>query len=202
VEELRAHLGVDELDLLGHSHGGVVAMAYTAEHLGRVRRLIAANSLARVLAEEMEAAMQLCSSEPWYADAREALEREDAGDYETEDELAELARRFFPFYFAHFDGKAQMYLNDYVAPERPNPDALKRFNEGLADWDMGPELAGIDAPTLVITGDSDFITGPACARDIAEGISGSELVIVEDCGHFTFVEQPDRFRAEVTRFLS
>ena len=36
VEELRAHLGEDELNLLGHSHGGVVAMAYAAEQPGRV----------------------------------------------------------------------------------------------------------------------------------------------------------------------
>ena len=120
----------------------------------------------------------------------------------TEEELAALTRRFFPFYFAHFDEKARAYLDEHVAPERPNPDALKLFNEGIENWDMRPELARIDAPTLVITGDSDFITGPECARDIAGGIAGAELVIVEDCGHFTFIEQPDRFRAEVTRFLS
>src|SRR5207244_1432353 len=121
---------------------------------------------------------------------------------DTEDELAELARRFFPFYFAHFDDKARVYLEDHVATDRPNPDALKRFNEGLEDWDIRPELTRIDVPTLVITGDSDFITGPECARDIADGIAGADLVIVEDCGHFTFVERPDCFRAEVTRFLS
>jgi proline-specific peptidase len=202
VDELRAHLGEEELDLLGHSHGGVVAMAYAAEHPQRVRRLISANSLARFLPGEMEAAMQEHSGEPWYADARLALEQEDAGDYANAGELADLAKRFFPFYFAHFDERAREYLESRIAPERPNPDALKLFNEGIEDWDMRPELARIGAPTLVITGDSDFITGPGCARDIAGAVAGAELVIVEDCGHFTFVEQPDRFHAEITRFLS
>jgi proline iminopeptidase len=177
-------------------------MAYAGEHPGRVRRLIAANSLARVLPEAMEAAMELRSGEPWYDDAREALEQEDAGDYETEEELAELTRRFFPFYFAHFDEAALAYLDAHVSSERPNPEALKLFNDGLENWDMRPELARIDVPTLVITGDSDFITGPECARDIAGGIAGADLVLVENCGHFTFVEQPDRFHAEVTRFLA
>jgi proline iminopeptidase len=150
----------------------------------------------------MEAAMQLRSNESWYVDAREALEREDAGDYETPEELAELTRRFFPFYFAHFDDRARAHLDAHVISERPNPDALKLFNEDLESWDLRSVLARIDAPALVITGDADFITGPECARDLADGIAGAELVIVEDCGHFTFVEQPDRFRDEVTRFLS
>jgi proline iminopeptidase len=202
VEELRAHLGEDELNLLGHSHGGIVAMAYAVEHPNRVRRLVAANSLVRFRPEEMEAAMSTRSEEPWYDDAREALAQEDAGDYESDDELAALAARFFPFYFAHFDDAAHEYLLEYIAPDRPNPDALKLFNEGIEGWDMRDDLARIDAPTLVITGDSDFITGPACAADIADGIDGAELVIVEDCGHFMFVEHPDRFRYEVTRFLT
>jgi proline iminopeptidase len=202
VDELRQHLGTDELNLLGHSHGGVVALAYAVEHPDRVRRLIAANSLVRFLPEAMEAAMQLRSAEPWYVDARAALEQEDAGDYGTEEDLAALTRRFFPFYFAHFDEIAGVYLEEHVAPERPNPDALKLFNDGIETWDLRSDLARVVAPTLVITGDSDFITGPECARDIGDGIAGAHVVIVEDCGHFTFIEHPDRFRAEVTRFLT
>jgi proline-specific peptidase len=202
VDELRAHLGADRIDLLGHSHGGVVALAYAVAHPGHVRRVIASSSLARVQPEAMEAAMLLRRAEPWYTDAREALEQEDAGDYATEAELAALTSRFFPFYFAHFDERARTYLAAHVAPERPNPDALKLFNEGIEEWDMRADLARISAPTLVITGDADFITGPECAQDIGDGIAGSRLVIVEDCGHFTFIEDPDCFRDEVTRFLS
>jgi proline-specific peptidase len=202
LEELRAHLGEEQLNLLGHSHGGVVTMAYAAKYPEHMRRLIAANSLVRLLPEEMQAAMAVHSEELWYDDAVEALAREDAGDYETEDELADLARRFFPFYFAHFDDRARAYLEESIAPEQPNPDALKLFNEGIETWDMRPELAAIDAKTLVITGDSDFITGPACAADIGSGIAGARVVVVGDCGHFTFVEKPERFHEEVTRFLS
>jgi pimeloyl-ACP methyl ester carboxylesterase len=202
VEELRAHLGEDELNLLGHSHGGIVAMAYAAEHPNRMRRLVAANSLVRFRPEEMETAMSTHSGEPWYDDAREALEQEDAGDYSSDEELAALAARFFPFYFAHFDAAAHAYMLEYIAPDRPNPDALKLFNEDIEGWDMRDDLARINAPTLVLTGDSDFITGPACAADIVDGIGGAELVILEDCGHFSFIEHPDRFRYEVTRFLT
>jgi proline-specific peptidase len=202
VEELRLHLGANDLNLLGHSHGGVVAMAYAGQHPTRTRRLVAADTLVRLQSEEMDAIMLSHRNEPWYDDARLALEQEDAGEYTNEAELSEITRRFMPMYFAHFDERAQTYLDECVTPERPNPDALKLFNEGIAEWDLRPELAGIDAPTLVITGAEDFICGPACAADIAGGIAGSKQVLIEDCGHFSFVEEPERFREEVTQFLA
>lgn len=201
VEELRVHLGEEQLNVLGHSHGGVVAMAYAVEHPTRMRRLVTANSLVRLQKEEMDELMFRHRNEPWYDDARLALEQEDAGAYASEAELAEITRRFFPIYFATFDERAERYLTECVTPERPNPDPLKVFNEGIEEWDMRPQLARIDAPTLVMTGEYDFICGPACAEDIASGINGSKKILLEECGHFSFVEQPDEFRRAVESFL-
>jgi proline-specific peptidase len=202
VEELRVHLGEDKLNVLGHSHGGIVAMAYAARHPDHTRRLVAADTLVRLQLEEEEKLKLRHKDEPWYDDAQRALEQEDAGDYENEDELREITRRFWPMYFAIFDEGAQRYVDECILPERANPDALKLFNEGIAEWDMRPELERIEAPTLVITGIYDFICGPACADDIVAGIRRSERVVLEDCGHFTFVEQPDAFRRTVTSFLA
>jgi proline iminopeptidase len=202
VEELRLHLGEETLNLLGHSHGGVIALAYAAAHPEHTARVVAADTLVRLHPDEMEQIMLTHSSEAWYQDARLALDQEEAGEYANEDELREITRRFMPMYFAHFDERAEQYLEAHVTPERPNPDALKLFNEGIADWDMRPELGRIEAPTLVITGAVDFICGPACAADIAAGIAGSKQVLIEDCGHFSFIEKPERFREEVTQFLA
>jgi proline-specific peptidase len=202
LEAVRLHLDLEQMDLLGHSHGGVAGAAYAAHHPTRVRRLILANSLVRIHPEEMEAAMQERSAEPWYEDAREALELEGAGAYESEDELAEITRRFLPMYFARYDDVARSYLEESIFPERPNADALREFNDGIETWDIRGELPLIKSPALVLTGERDFITGPACSREIAEGIAGAELVIVPDCGHFTFVECRHRFREEVARFLT
>jgi pimeloyl-ACP methyl ester carboxylesterase len=44
LEELRAHLGLERMLLFGHSHGGMVAMAYAARHPERVERLILAST--------------------------------------------------------------------------------------------------------------------------------------------------------------
>jgi proline-specific peptidase len=204
LEALREHLGLEKINLLGHSHGGIVGAAYATEHPERLRRLILANSLARFNADEMERLMEARSGEPWYADAREALAQEEAGDYETDEELREIISRFSPMYFAHYNGAAHAYLDGYVRAERPNRDPLKLFNADIEEgrFDLRPELANVRSPTLVLTGDDDFICGPACAQDLAEGISGSKRVIVDDCGHFTFVEKPERWREEITRFVA
>jgi proline-specific peptidase len=201
LEELRLHLGEERLNILGHSHGGVVALAYAGEHPTRVRKVIAANALVRVQPEEMEEQMLRRRDEPWYDDARLALEQEEAGAYENEAELREITRRFWPMYFAHFDDRGERYLDEHVSVERPNPDALRLFNEGIEAWDMRPQLSRVAAPTLVLTGAEDFICGPACAEDIAAAVGSAEKVVIEGCGHFSFVEDPERFRREVTRFM-
>src|SRR4029079_13948888 len=45
-EPLRAHLGYERFDLLGHSWGGYLAMAYAARHPDRIERLVLADSAA------------------------------------------------------------------------------------------------------------------------------------------------------------
>jgi proline-specific peptidase len=202
VDELRAHLGEERLNLLGHSHGGVVALAYAAEHPARVRRIVAVDALVRLHPDERDEIMFAHRNEAWYDDARRALEEESAGDYSSDAELQEITRRFWPMYFAHFDERAESYVDEYLAPNRPNPDALQLFNEAIAEWDMRPELARVAAPTLVLTGAQDFICGPACAEDIAAGVAGSRKLVLEDCGHFTFIEKPDELRAAVESFLA
>jgi pimeloyl-ACP methyl ester carboxylesterase len=203
VEALRVALDVEQLNLLGHSHGGVVAAAYAAEHPALVRRLVLANSLARLHPEEMERLKATHADEPWYEDSQQALEQELAGEFESPEELRDLAVREFAFYFAHYDDGARAFIQEHVASELPNTDALKWFNERIdADqFDLRPSLPRIQASTLIITGEADFICGPACASDFAEGITGAEKLVVTDCGHFTYYEQPGRWREALRRFV-
>ena len=204
VEELRVELGLDRVDLLGHSHGGVVAMAYAAAHPQRVRRLVLASTLPRFHAEQagaMEEAMAAKAGEPWYDDARAALEQEQAGAFGNDEELGALVAREVPFYFARY-GEQERAYHDMIRDEVPNADALRLFNEEIFEtFDLRPQLGRIEAPTLVITGELDFITGPVCAAEIGEAIPGAETVVLPGVGHFIFVEARDRFRTEVARWL-
>lgn len=204
LEELRIHLGTTSMNLLGHSHGGVVAVAYAAAYPTQVGSLVLASSLVRFAREQlavMTKSMAEKVDEPWYEDAREALEAEEACRFSSDLELGQLALREFPFYFAHYGADEAAYLETLRA-DVPNGDALRLWNEEvMSSFDLRPELTLVDAQTLVITGEQDFITGPVCAGEIADGIAGAELIVIPETGHFVFVEARDRFRDEVAGFL-
>jgi proline iminopeptidase len=204
VEELRAHLGLEKILLLGHSHGGVVAQVYAARHPDRVERLVLASTLARFGAEQeraMREGMDKRSGQPWYPDAVAALEEEQEGKFSNDEEMAGLVFRELPLYFAHY-GEAEAGYVDTLKSETPNADTLRLFNKEIFEtFDLRGELGKIKAPTLVITGDEDFICGPVCADEIAAGIKGARKVMVGDSGHMIFVEQPEEFEREVAEFL-
>lgn len=204
LEELRAHLGLERMLLLGHSHGGVVAQAYAAKFPGRVRALVLSSTLAR-FASEQESAMQKGiekrTGQAWYQDALAALEEEQAGNFETDKQMADLVFRELPLYFAHF-GPAEAGYLDTLRTEQLNADTLRLFNKEIFyTFDMRELLPSITARTLVITGDDDFICGPICAEEICAGIRGAMSVVIGDAGHMVFVEQPQAFHDEVADFL-
>jgi len=204
LEELRQHLDLERMLLLGHSHGGVVAQAYASTHPARVRKLVLASTLARFgPANEaaMRAGMDKRSTQPWYPDALAALESEQAGAFKTDGDLAELWFRECPLYFARYGAVEAGYI-DTMRTDIPNGDALMLFNNEIFNtFDLRPRLPSITAPTLVITGDDDFICGPLCATEISAGIPGAREVIVGDSGHFVFVEQAQAFHDELSDFL-
>ncbi len=204
VEELRGHLGQERLLLLGHSHGGAVAQAYAAAYPGRVRRLVLSSSLARFGAEQeaaMRAGMEKRSGQPWYPDAAAALQEEQDATFIDDQQLASLFFREFPLYFARY-GAVEAGYADTLRSETINADALRLFNEKIFNtFDLRPLLPKISAPTLVITGDDDFICGPVCAAEISAAIPEARQVIVGDSGHMVFVEQAQRFHDEVADFL-
>jgi proline iminopeptidase len=204
VEELRQHLALEKILLLGHSHGGIVAQRYAAKYPKRVERLVLVSTAARFGAEAQDAmreGMDKRSGQPWYPDALAALEAEQKGTFSTDEEMAALVFRELPLYFAHFGDAEAGYL-DTMKTEPLNADTLRLFNKEIFEtFDLRADLELIKAPTLVITGEEDFICGPVCADELVEGIKGARKVIVGDSGHMIFVEQPEAFETEVAEFL-
>ena len=204
LEELRAHLGLERMLLLGHSHGGVTGIAYAARYPERIERLILAITLPRHGPEQtaaMEAALERKSREPWYADAREALETELAGNFNSGAELMELCRRMMPFYYARY-GEPERAHVESMGGEELCVDASRLWEkEILEHFDLRPQLAALTMPTLVIAGEEDFITGPPCAAELSEGIPAAKTVLLPAAGHMIFVEAPEPFREAVLSFL-
>jgi pimeloyl-ACP methyl ester carboxylesterase len=204
LEELRLHLGFERLLLLGHSHGGVVAIEYASRHPERVERLILASTLPRHGGEQetaMEAAMEARAGEPWYADAREALETEAAGGFADGAELMELCRRMMPFYYARYGDVERAHVAS-LEGDSPCVEASRQWETELWEhFDMRSKLPRLTMPTLVIAGEEDFITGPAAARELAAAIPDPQVVLLAGVGHMLFVEAPQAFREAVLSFV-
>src|SRR4051794_23721125 len=76
LDELRVHLGLQRMDLLGFSHGAVVAIHYAARYPDGLDRLVLAGGLAAFTDEVKAFAVQYIESragEPWHDDAVDAL---------------------------------------------------------------------------------------------------------------------------------
>lgn len=58
--------------------------------------------------------------------------------------------------------------------------------------DSRPTLAGIRCPTLVICGRQDALTPPEVHEEIVAGIAGAQLAVIEECGHLSPLEQPEK----------
>ena len=58
--------------------------------------------------------------------------------------------------------------------------------------DSRPDLGNITCPTFVLCGREDVITPLEMSEEIAEGILGAELVVLETCGHIPMLEWPEQ----------
>lgn len=63
-------------------------------------------------------------------------------------------------------------------------------------------LGSISCPTLVLCGRQDALTPLAGHEEIAAGIKGARLQVIEDCGHLSTMEKPAEVNAALRRWLS
>jgi pimeloyl-ACP methyl ester carboxylesterase len=67
--------------------------------------------------------------------------------------------------------------------------------------DRRPDLPRIKCPTIVVCGRDDAATPLFLSEEIAAGIEGSELIVIEQCGHLISMEKPDETNAILRRWL-
>lgn len=82
--------------------------------------------------------------------------------------------------------------------------ATTTFGDFLAcsRFDIQSRLPGISVPVRIIAGDKDRLTPLRFAQSLANGLPDARLTIVEQAGHFTMLEQPDRIAHLIGGYLS
>ena len=194
LDSVRAHLGFDRVDLLGHSWGGYLVMAYAARHPERIAHLVIVDSAAPKWSDTVFLFKDVFP---------EATERQDAvafaealGDSTAvREDLHEYLGLLF--YSAENRDRFLARADEYHYSRKVN----EALNADLAKYDLNPELPKFRFPTLVVTGRFDMNVAPSVAWKIHKAIPKSEFAVFEKSGHIPYFEEPEAFVRRLEAFL-
>jgi len=173
LEALVSELALERFHLVGTAAGGIVAVDYALSFPKRLRSLAIANSIFGIQDDSYVALQRRLRPSP----AFEALPVE--------------VRELGPSYRAM------------------NPDGTRRWAEASKHASPQPTrsrityalLESIRVPTLLLTGDGDLYMPPSLLREVATHIHGATVVVVPECGHSAYWEQPEIFNRAVLEFI-
>jgi len=193
-----AALGLARACVLGHSHGGYVALTWAAMHPDHVGGLILYDTAARVDDEtrkEQAAGAAAYAKEPWFTAATAAFERQ--AKVVTDADADAVMRDQVPFLFADWTHR-QAELAEWLTTVKAFVSPMRGANANQVPWDVRAKLSAIHAPALVIVGAKDWLTPPARADEIVKAITGAQLTVLANSGHLGHVEEPAAFAAAIT----
>ncbi|MPZ80339.1 MAG: alpha/beta fold hydrolase [Actinophytocola sp.] len=201
VEALREHLGLDRVNLLGHSGGTNLAVLYAArypEHIDKLV-LVAPSTYALGLAataDDRREVVRLREGESWFGPASAAFERINAGQA-TDGDRAALT----PFVYGRWDAATQAH---HVSGEtRRNTRAAAIYG---AEGAFHPEatraaLATLGAPVLLLAGEVDVNSPPRVVAELAGLFPNATLATLPGAAHFLWLDDPTWFTTTIASFL-
>ena len=206
IERVRKHLRLPQLLVLGHSFGGILAQAYAVRHPKRLLGLVlagTASSAGCVNADFRNIRRRLP------ARLRARLERyEKVGIFQADG-------AYEKGYAAAFAQAIKPYVYVKMPPARfsnsppPAMGVLRemwvrrsdfRIDGNLKGFDFTASLAQVTAPSLVVVGDRDIVS-MASAVITRASLPRATLVVMAECAHMMFIDQPVRFNRLLDDFV-
>lgn len=178
LDRFLAHLGLSEVNLLGNSLGGHVALVYCTRHAHRIRTLILTGSSG--LYENAFGGGFPRREDKEFLRQRIALTFHDPKH--VTDELVEEC-----YQTVNDKGKLIRILSLAKSAIRHN---------------MAKELPNLKMPVCLVWGRQDTITPPQVAEEFHSLIPHSDLYWIDKCGHAAMMEHPDEFNAIVDKWLA
>lgn len=200
VSTLAEALRLDRYAVLGESFGAFVALQNAVDDPGAAAQTIISGGVpsTRWLSVVEENLEKLEPSEI-RAQVKQSWAKE--ATVETADQLAELMHEQWPF---HFADPLDPRIEDY---ERRTegwvfaPEVLKAMSGNYGGIDVEDRLGDIPQPVLLLAGRFDRVCPLDAHEFMAEHIPHAELVVFEESGHMTFVEETPKYLNVVDAFL-
>lgn len=198
VESLREHLGVERLVVVAHSAGARTAISYAAQHADRMGGLLLVTPPAEYLVDEpsdVDALLDARRGEPELDAALIALAQ--GPDVTTEDSFNAWHQTVAPVGYAAWTAVERAH----AGVGRWSLAAARAYFSVDPPADLATRLRSVTAPVLVLAGAQDCLAGVAPVVALAALFSNASAVVIDRCGHYPWVEQPEAFRAAADPFL-
>jgi pimeloyl-ACP methyl ester carboxylesterase len=178
LQNLIKFLGLEKFHLVSSAAGGSVAADYALTHPEHLLSLaVSSNNLAATKGYIAEAAARIKLKE-W-------------------DDLPRWFRELGPSYRgANPEGVAKWTELNHKS------ETGRGARQQLVNVVTPEKLEMLQVRTLLMTGAADMFTPPSIMRMIARHIPDNEVVIVPECGHSPYWEQPEFFNRTVLGFIS
>jgi proline iminopeptidase len=200
LETLRQFWRLPTLILMGHSHGGTIALGYAIRYPMRVKKLILVDSgivdfeFSTLIKQQIE----IRKNDKRFDDAIATISSTEP--ILTDEQLRNFLTHIWPLYLSDPDRYLSLLLANFSA--LPSAWVFNKHPEKDNSLKEDSLLGAVHAPTLIVAGRDDWICGPVVAEHLRDKIAHSELRIFEKTGHFPWIENPREFFASVASFLN
>lgn len=171
------HLNLGEVNVVGHSMGGMVACVLAVKHPEVVKRLVLADTMCNVIPEAVAERVV------W----PRKMSMEEIGQL--------IAKRGIKL--AGED--AVKLVVDMVKGQ--TPESFVRNALATSGFNICKDLKKLDKPTLIIVGEKDEATPVWMAETLHSLIPNSQLHVIKDAGHITCLDKPEEFNEVTMKFL-
>jgi proline iminopeptidase len=201
LEGLRRHLKLDKINIVGFSWGATLALCYATKYHENIKSLVIV-STGGASKDYFNDYFNTLKSRTTAEDRETMLEMEQSDSFRNNEDSA--VRQYWrlilkPF----FKDKSMINKFDLTFGKNTtkNQAAIgKLLMDDMGDYDMHKDLEVIDCPALILHGTYDAFPCEAAYR-VHKHIPSSRLVILEDAGHFMFIDAHDRFFPLIRHFL-
>ena len=210
IDDVRRHLGLDAVDLIGLSFGGFPAVEYALREPGAVRRLVLSNaqvsaaSWQRTNIDSVNAELRRLFPQEW----QQICRLRERGVLSLDPEYQGLVARVVPDLewvdpWNHPPLSREGGFEEAVYRSVVGPDPEWTVEGTLRGYEPLPRLHELRAETLVVSGRYDRLTPPSVAQEIYDALPSDRraLHVFERSAHRPWVEQPDEYFEVVGRFL-
>ena len=181
-------IGLARVNVAGHSMGGQIAVELALNHPERVKSLTLLASCARV-DERGKAIIESWGDLPRLVDPVTGIRLSLPWIYTS---------RFY-----ETPGAIERVIKEMLSnPFPPSLSGIYQQSRAITSFNALARLDAIECPTLVVVGDEDILGGLPFSRQLAQGIRGARLVVLEKAGHGLPTESPEATVAVMRDLLS